>query len=172
MRIVFSMLIIAFLLLGIAVADDAINFKVEIPQSYKTVKPGDELLTSIKIINLAQATRVDVILDYWFTDSSGGTILKTKETVAVETQANFVRPFKLPDELKSGTYSFHSKVTYADGKTAESQETFEIATQTNYWALYYVLVGVSIAIILSVFYFGSFKVFLRKRNLEMKISSI
>ena len=99
---------------------------ITIPDKYKIVHPGDELLASIKLINLGSAGRVDVFLDYWITDLQNNTVLKRKETVAVETQANFVRTFDIPKDIDSGKYNLYAKITYADGKLAIANHSFEV----------------------------------------------
>ena len=99
---------------------------VDIPQGYREVEPGEELLSSIKLINLGSAGRVDVFLDYWIVNSKEDIVLKKTETVAVETQANFVRSFDIPDDLPSGDYKLYAKITYADGRFADGEHSFKI----------------------------------------------
>jgi hypothetical protein len=120
---------------------------VELPDSYKTVQPGAEILTNIKLINLGSAGRVDVYLDYWITSQSNVTVLTKKETVAVETQANFVRAFDLPQEIDKGIYNIHARITYSDGKTAAASHSFEVAyPKLN--SVYYFIVGILCFVVL------------------------
>ena len=98
---------------------------VDIPQKYRIVSPGDELLSNIKLVNLGSAGRIDVFLDYWISDGNN-IILKKRETVAVETQSNFVRYFDIPALTKPGNYELHAKLTYFDGREAASSYSFEI----------------------------------------------
>lgn len=122
------------------------DITVEIPDKYKKIHAGDELLTSIKLMNLGSGGRVDVFLDYWITDPGGNTILKKKETVAVETQANFVRTFDIPENVKPGTYHIYAKITYADGKLAVADHSFEIIESQRDKQIYY---GLAIMAILA-----------------------
>ena len=104
---------------------------VTIPQDYQTVEAGKELLTSIKLINLGSSGRIDVILNFEIKDSAGNLLLTKKETVAVETQANFIRTFTLPSDAKLGKYSVHVTLIYADGKEAAAESSFEIVKKST-----------------------------------------
>ena len=104
---------------------------ITIPQDYQAVEAGKELLTSIKLINLGSSGRIDVILNIEIKDSAGNLLLTKKETVAVETQANFVRTFTIPSDAKLGKYSIHVKLVYADGKEAAAESSFEIVKKST-----------------------------------------
>jgi len=105
---------------------------VEIPDKYKVIKRGEELLTSIKLINVGSAGRVDVFLDYLIDNPEGDVLIKKRETVAVETQANFVRSFDIPREALPGVYHITAQIVYADGKYAVSDHMFEIASEEGF----------------------------------------
>jgi hypothetical protein len=102
---------------------------VSIPQDFSRVEPGGELLTSIKLINLGSSGRIDVVLSFEIKDSTGLLLLTKKETVAVETQANFVRTFVIPPEAKPGQYTIYVKMIYADGKEAVAESFFEVGKE-------------------------------------------
>jgi len=88
------------------------DIQVDIPEDYKEISPGDELLTSIKLINVGSEGRIDIFLDYWITDEDNNVLLSEKETVAVETQNNFIRSFIIPDDAHKGKHTFHAKLSY------------------------------------------------------------
>jgi len=52
--------------------------------------------------------------------------LKKRETVAVETQANFIRTFDIPEDVEPGTFNIFAKIIYANGKLAVSEHSFEV----------------------------------------------
>jgi len=117
---------------------------ITIPQDYQAVEAGKELLTSIKLINLGSSGRIDVILNIEIKDSAGSLLLAKKETVAVETQANFVRTFTIPSDAKLGKYSIHVKLVYADGKEAAAESSFEIVKKSTAISrtVYFILIGI------------------------------
>jgi hypothetical protein len=123
------------------IEDSLFDIAVEVPHGFSVAMPGSQLLATIKLINLGSGGRVDVFLDYWITDSAGNLVLKRKETVAVETQANFVRTFSLPEDMESGTYNIHAKMTYADGKEAEAQYSFEVKSPESHAGRAYIIAG-------------------------------
>ncbi len=134
------------------ISNSLFDIQVTIPNDFKVIYPGDDLLASVKLVNLGSAGRIDVFLDYWITDAEQNIILKTKETVAVETQAGFVRTFNIPENTKPGKYSLYAKISYADGKEATADSSFEIVEKKidnkidN--RLYYLLIGIIILVIL------------------------
>jgi len=148
---------------------------VTIPSDYKIVNPGDQLLATIKLVNLGSAGRIDVSLDYWIADAEQNIILKNKETVAIETQASFVRTFDIPTNAKPGKYSLNAKLTYSETKEATADNSFEIAEKQvdnpidN--RLYYVLIGVIVLVILIYIAFKS-KPLIEKLRIRAEVSRI
>jgi len=110
--------------------DSLFDVSVDIPSSYKEIENGQRLLTSLKLINLGADKRVDVFLDYTIKDSEGKTILTQAETVAVETQANLVRYFSLPNNLNVGDYELFVKLSYQN-KEALAKSSFEVVQEKS-----------------------------------------
>lgn len=102
------------------------DISITIPESYRKVMSGEEILASIHLVNVGGPGRIDVYLDYWITDNEDNIVAKRQETVAVETQANFIRSFILRKDLLPGTYSFYAQISYADGKEAEAHHSFDV----------------------------------------------
>ena len=125
------------------------DVSVEIPTGYQIVQAGDDLLVSIKLVNVGSPGRIDVYLDHSIKDEQGKILLTKLETVAVETQANFVRSFYLPPHTRPGAYTVETKLVYFNGQQAISRATFQVeenpmvknptASQNVYQNLFYVL---------------------------------
>lgn len=99
---------------------------VKIPQEFKTMAPGDDLVTSIKLINFGSAGNpVDVEVQYTIEDSQGGVILQSSETVAVATQLSFLKTFSTNPDLKTGSYKITVRVPSKD-LIAASADSFDI----------------------------------------------
>jgi len=147
------------------------DITVDIPDKYKKVYAGDELLANIKLINLGSAGRVDVFLDYSIADSEGNVILKKKETVAVETQANFVRTFDIRDDAEPGIYHIYANIIYADGKEAVSDHSFEIMGGQTYGHFYLVFAGI---VIIALLGYAAVKIrpVIEKVEMKAKIANI
>ena len=98
---------------------------VEIPSQYQKIEVNEDILFSLKLVNLGSEGRIDVLLDYGIVDEKEKCILCKTETVAVETQATFVRQLDLSG-IPIGEYKIKGKITYADGKVAETTNSFRI----------------------------------------------
>jgi hypothetical protein len=147
---------------------------VTIPQNYEKVVPGAELLTNIKLINLGSAGRIDVLMAYEIKDSSDKTILTKKETVAVETQANFVRTLDIPKDALPGKYKVYAKLIYADGKEAAAEASFEIVKASSQKTRDYFIYGSSAVIILAILIYLSIKskAIIERIKMKLQIRSI
>jgi hypothetical protein len=147
---------------------------ITIPQNYEKVEPNTELLTNVKLINLGGAGRVDVLMNYEIKDLNDKTILTKKETVAVETQANFVRTFDIPQDTLPGKYKVYVKLVYADGKEAAAEASFEIVKAENQKTKDYFIYGSLAVIILAILIYLSIKskVIIERVKMKLQIRSI
>jgi hypothetical protein len=144
---------------------------IEIPENYKSIKAGSELLSNIKLVNIGSQGRIDVSLDYEITSPDEKSILKKKETVAVETQANFVRIFDISKDSPPGKYALHVKLTYADGKEASAVHSFEVTSLKNSRIYYYVLGGIVVLALLSYLSIRA-KSIIEKAKIRLKVHRI
>lgn len=141
------------------------DIQITIPAHYQQIFSGEEVLASIRLVNLAGPGRVDVFLDYWITDEEEDLILEKKETVAVETQASFVRTFKLPEEGEPGIYTLFAKLTYGEGREAHASQTFVITEKEELKREEYMTTGILLLALLLLLYFG-----FRSRNFWKKLA--
>jgi len=101
---------------------------IEVPEDFHEIFADEELFSTIKLVNLGSAGRIDVFLDYEIINEKGDLVLDQRETIAVETQATIVREFDLTGN-PPGDYVLQVKLTYADGRFAETQHSFKIQKQ-------------------------------------------
>lgn len=144
---------------------------VTIPKNYEVVAPGGELLANIKLTNLGSEGRVDVFLDYELLDSSDTIVEHNRETVAVETQANFVKTFEIPTTLQHGFYKFRATVTYADGKTATAEQTFEVEPSSQPVPIEIILISIAGILLLLVLAYKAV-LFIQREKLVMQVHRI
>ncbi|MAE43134.1 hypothetical protein CMO93_05145 [Candidatus Woesearchaeota archaeon] len=102
---------------------------VKVLPEYKSIFPGDEVLMEVSLFNVRGFGRVDVVLEYSIKDFKGNLIAKEEETVAIETQAKFVRELLIPSDIKPGTYVASAKVTFEDS-VGLSSDLFEVKAKT------------------------------------------
>ena len=142
---------------------------VEVLPEYKSVAPGEEIIIEVSTFNVRGFGRVDVNLEYSIRDFNGNIIVKEEETVAVETQAKFVRELSIPSDLKQGTYIAAVKVTFEDS-VGTSSDVFEVkAKAIRLYPIeirdnvFYILLGVVFVVfIASIFLIHEFGLIKRK----------
>jgi len=78
---------------------------LSIPEKYQNIAPGDELVVEIRLHQFKFGKKTDVILEYEIQDIEGNIILKQHETVAIQTQASFLKTFSLPLSISPGRYT-------------------------------------------------------------------
>ncbi len=96
-----------------------------IPPQYKVLKPGGELVTSINLSEIARVGVLDVTVNYIIKDTKNNTILLESETFAVDGQKQYIKKFKLPENISLGQYVVAAEIIYESG-VAISSSLFEI----------------------------------------------
>ncbi|MGV8162907.1 MAG: hypothetical protein ACP5N2_06270 [Candidatus Nanoarchaeia archaeon] len=149
------------------------NIMITIPADYQQIEPGEELLTSIKIMNLGGSSRMDVIINFEIKDIENKIISTKKETVAIETQANIVRMFHIPESAENGKYFIQATLTYVNGKQVTSEASFEIKKENKIAikSVLYMIVGLIVMGILVLFLLRS-KRLMENYRLKRQVHSI
>src|SRR3989344_213596 len=105
--------------------DALFDIIISISKSSLRVAPGNEIEANIKVYELKNIGRVDTELKYSIINNKSEVIASSKETIAIENQADFIRSLHIPDSAKEGNYVFYATATYNE-KTASSSQSFEI----------------------------------------------
>lgn len=114
-----------FIAVEVASPGALLDVSAEILKEYKKILPGEELQAEIKIFNLGSKSRADVNVEYIIKDFDGSEILIEAESLAVETQANFLRKIHIPEDADYGRYLLYVKTTY-NGEIASASDRFEV----------------------------------------------
>ncbi|MEK6842163.1 MAG: hypothetical protein AABX91_03375 [Nanoarchaeota archaeon] len=135
-----------------------LDVRAEILKDYKQILPGGEVLTEMRLFNLGGSDeRKDVLIEYIIKDYENHEIVKETESLAIETQATFIKRIKLPQDAILGNYVLYVRAVYS-GKVASASDNFEIVSSkvTNKEKIYIVII-VILAIVLSlIIYFLTF----------------
>lgn len=157
-------------ILEIESARPLFDVDVEVLPQYKSITPGEDLVMEVSLFNVRGFGRVDVNLEYSIKDFKGNLIAKEEETVAVETQAKFVRELLVPSDLKPGTYVASVKVTFEDS-VGTSSDLFEIkAKAIRLYPIsikdyrFYLLVGI-VLVVSGIFVYLIYGYLPRKRHM-------
>jgi pyoverdine/dityrosine biosynthesis protein Dit1 len=153
-------------------SDSPFNLKVDIPDSRASVFPGENLLFTAKVLNLANKQRIDITLKFEIKGANEKIIASKSETVAVETQASFVREIKIPEDSMPGTYTLITDLIYQDNKEAEAKNSFKVSSKNLKKINYILIIGILTAIILLAFLSLKFKKILGNIKIKLKIHNI
>jgi hypothetical protein len=104
------------------------DIKLEVPNRFKYVLPGEDIYAQIELYNLGDYERVDVVLDYIIQNSDGEEIIKEQQTIAVETSTSFIKNIKIPENIPFGRYVFYIRLTY-DSKVASASDLFNVGVK-------------------------------------------
>ncbi len=99
------------------------------------VAPGELLPISVKLTNFGGGKRVDVTIDYSILNEKGDAVLATKETVAVETTASFIKVIQIPRDMPPGKYTAESSIVY-QGQTVPAAANYQITVERKILGLF------------------------------------
>lgn len=91
------------------------------------VAPGEFLPISVKVLNFGGTKRVDAIITYQILDNQEQEIYISKDTVAIETTASFVKLGQIPSNATPGLYTAKAFIVYENQITpAETEFSFKV----------------------------------------------
>lgn len=146
-----------------------LDVRAEILKEYLKILPGDDILAEIRLFNLGEDDkRKDVVIEYSVKDYNGNEIAKEHESLAIETQATFIKRINTPEDAPYGQYILYVKAIY-DNKTASSSDNFEITSvKITSREKIYILIIIILGIILSLIVYY----ILSKKDKREKINRI
>ncbi|MFC2143313.1 hypothetical protein ACFLQN_02850 [Candidatus Aenigmatarchaeota archaeon] len=98
---------------------------LNIDSETRFIYPTDDIKTEIKIKNMGDIKKVDVLLELVIKDFYGNLIDIHTETIAVEDETTVVRNMTTFDWMKPGNYVIYARVIYGDA-IATSSDIFKI----------------------------------------------
>ena len=102
------------------------DVNVEVLPNYKKIFQGEEVLIQIVLFNLKGFGSVDVKVTYSIKDSNDNIIATEQETLAVETQAKFIRKLLIPSDLEGGNYVAFVEAESDGILIGTSSDSFEV----------------------------------------------
>ena len=133
----------------------------------KEIISGENLTSTISLINFGVPGKVDANVHYIIKDSAGNVYVESRETIPVETQLDFIKGFDVSG-LKEGGYTLAADLTYI-GQTepATSEDTFTILKKSNNNLILIIALGVLVILVLLIL-FVFFEIFFFKSYLANK----
>lgn len=102
------------------------DVSVRVPEKFKKVFAGDEILATIKLFNLGLIKRADVTITYSVLFPNNSIAVFRSKTVAVETQLSLVESLQLPRDLLPGDYVFSAEAVYNNNSMASGSDVFTV----------------------------------------------
>lgn len=106
-----------FLFLGInlinisyVTSQASISLSIDIEPEYSIVSAGDEVIMQINLMQLGDQRRKDVIVSLFLLDDKNQGILKSTETITLETKASMIAKLNIPENVKEGIYSINIEI--------------------------------------------------------------
>ena len=130
-------------------AEFAKRENIEIAETHKKVAPGEDIWITSKIMNLDNTQRMDITLEYNILDSKSTIVLSKSETLAIETQASFVKNVKVPSKIQEGKYDLQVLLLVNNIKEAESKDSFTVKKSNNK-NIIRIIIGIISIIILTI----------------------
>jgi len=148
------------------------DVKVEIPERFLYVLPGEEIMANIKLFRVEGKGKVDVKVEYIIKNEQNEIILSEEETRAVETEMSFVKAFRLPSNIEDGTYIFYVKARY-NGEVASSTAQFSVSKLEIPFLkkenIIIIIIIIMIFVIISLFILYEMKMLRKQIKTHMKI---
>lgn len=107
------------------------DVKVEIPEKFKTVYPGEGVVADITLLNIGKIGQVDVDVYYAIKNPQGTVITFSKETVGVEVATSFTKTLTLPEDVATGNHTYFVNITYKDTSTT-GEDYFIVKSKISY----------------------------------------
>lgn len=105
---------------------------VKIPSQFKTVAPGEDLITNIKIVNFSKdGQQHDAVIEYRIENADGDIIMESSETIAVGTQVSITKSFRLLYSVPEGVYKLIVRVPSIN-LIASSSDNFQVKGKAIY----------------------------------------
>jgi hypothetical protein len=141
------------------------DIKINIPNQFKRIVSGEEVLARIQLYNLGDDKEVDVAMDYLILkEDTGELILFERDTLAVKEHLEFIKSVKIPESAGLGNYLFYARVNY-ENKVASATDTFKVDKN---FVVFFNRVKFVLLIFLIVILVLLFFLLLKKREKEKK----
>ena len=88
---------------------ESVATDLNIDTIYSRLSPGDEIIAELKMYNLNNDGRKDVLVKSYLIDKFGKKSLIEEQTVAIEAQSSILLSGSIP-ELEDGIYTFTSEI--------------------------------------------------------------
>ena len=154
-------------------SQESILTYIRLEPEYSKVAAGDDILIGVRIIKLGGEGKKDVVLNLFIKKENGQLISINSQTVALETQASFIIPLNVPEELRADSYNIYLETRNLAGNELLGVATHRIIVYEGFiiyfnennliWIIIILFLFIVIVILLIIFVLRS-----RKHNNTVK----
>ncbi len=121
------------------------DVSLDIPEGYRELLSGEELLAQLTLFNLDDVKGANVSIEYQIKDFFGNVLYSEEENVLIDSaKVTFVRNFKISSDVEKGDYVLAVKVRY-NHSFATASEIFHVVKKgINFIYVALVLIGLAI----------------------------
>ena len=128
------------------------DVRLNIPEKYLKIYPGEELNSEIEIFNIVETGKVNVTIEYSIKNEQNIEIISEEDTLLVD-QISFVKIIKIPENIEPGRYILYIRVTHNE-KVASASAWFSVKKRfiLKSGTLAYIILGILTLVILIILY--------------------
>ncbi len=109
------------------------DIKIEIPENYKAVRPGEQVLANITIRNIKDIEPTKITLYIAVKDFFGNIYDSKEEQLTLTNSLKLYKNLTMPENSREGQYIFYGRVS-DDENTAIDSDTFEVGVRFRFAA--------------------------------------
>lgn len=168
--IIFSIIFVILIANALAVTS---NLEVELPEQYQEIPPGNDIIFTTKVLDLADLGKRDITLRYEIIGLDGEILASRSETVAVQTQASFVGNLKVPADIEKGRYVLRVILVSETEGEVETEKSFIVTSKKFDYSPYYPYIAIgAITVVIVLFILLKGETTLRRMFLRQRIRGI
>ena len=151
-----------FIILNIRSSDALFDVSLTVPSSYRVIKPGQDLRAFVSLLQIGEAEKVDVSVNYLIKDFEGAVLYTESETFAVFKSKSYVKEF-LTAKFPVGDYIVGIEVNYPEGFATSSAHFTVAEEKRNIWLIAFISLAV-LTILAVIFAILKYKRYNKLRN--------
>ncbi len=101
---------------------------VEVPEVYKSVMPGGQVVANISILNLKDVVMTNKTLYFALKDLYGNIYDSNQESIIFDSSLSLERNLTIPKDTNEGVYLFYARV-FAEDALAIDSDIFEVGSR-------------------------------------------
>jgi hypothetical protein len=145
----------------------ALTITASVPGQYQTVSPGNPVYVHTEVKWPENNAKVDLVVEYNITNTSGNSVAYLKVLRAIETQTSFLDSIQVPSGTPSGEYTVSENISFPGSTAQEVASSFTVSSPdstSNGMLMTYILVIAGIVMLIAVLAVIELAILLKKKR--------